>query len=69
MRSLHVSLDLQERFLKAWDYSKVALTWVSAPLRHLCYERCIKGKKKVSAIKYLPMYVAIVSSSSTVFLD
>ena len=35
------------------------MTWVSAPLRHLYHECRIKAKKKVSAIKYLSMYIVM----------
>ena len=47
MRSIHYSLTLRQFIasVKAWDYSKVTLMWVSALLRYLHDESRIKGKK------------------------
>ena len=45
MRSLHIFLALRQFIgsVKAWDYLKVALTWVSTPLWHLHHERRVKS--------------------------
>ena len=32
--------------VKAWDYAKIALAWVSTLRRHLHHERCIKRERK-----------------------
>ena len=75
MFSIHFSLALRQFIgsdsVKAWDYLKVALTWVSTPLWHLHHEPRVKNKKKIrfSDKIFISIYCGVVAVVVFFFLS